>query len=103
MLLLGLSFTGCAKKMSPAQQESLYALGLKADAENRDADAVRIFRELADQGHLGAQYMLGRAYRFRWGVPERDFKEAIKWYTKSAEQGNRQAQDELDQLKIGNW
>ncbi len=40
----------------------------------------------AHRGDAKAQYFLGTMYDFGAGVP-RDYKEAVKWYRKAAEQG----------------
>ncbi len=45
----------------------------------------------AEQGDAETQFSLGRIYFFGLGVP-RDPKEAVKWYTLAAEQGNPLAQ-----------
>ena len=46
----------------------------------------------AEQGYAKAHYNLGVMYENGEGVPEDD-KEAVKWYTKSAEQGLADAQE----------
>ena len=48
----------------------------------------------AAQGVSEAQYNLGLIYDYGHGVPQ-DYKEAVKWYRKSAEQGNPSAQSNL--------
>ena len=48
----------------------------------------------AEQGDAVAQYLLGRMYYFGEGVPQ-DYKEAEKWFRKSAEQGYEYAQFDL--------
>ena len=47
-------------------------------------DATDI-RKLAEQGYAEAQYVLGYMYDEGAGVPQ-DFKEAVRWYRKAAEQ-----------------
>ena len=52
----------------------------------------------AEAGDAVAQYDLGGNYFFGVGLPKgvtQDYKEAVKWYTKSAEQGNKMAQSFL--------
>ena len=52
-------------------------------------------KRLAEGGDKAAQNnLLGAMYDFGLGVPEDD-KEAVKWYTKSAEQGDAEAQFNL--------
>lgn len=46
---------------------------------------------LAKQGDMNAQYLLGLMYQYGQGI-NRDYQEAIGWYRKSAEQGNINAQ-----------
>jgi hypothetical protein len=52
---------------------------------------VKIFRELAEQGHQWAQRRLGLIYAEGKGVPQ-DYQEAVKWYRLAAAQGNVPAQ-----------
>jgi len=49
------------------------------------ATALREYSVLAEQGHAKAQLNLGLMYDNGHGVT-RDYKEAVKWYRKSAEQ-----------------
>ena len=56
--------------------------------------AERLLRPLAEQGHAGAQTMLGSMYGEGQGVPQDD-QEALKWYRKAAEQGHAGAQVNL--------
>jgi TPR repeat protein len=57
-----------------AYERGDYVLGLK------------LFRELADQGHQWAQRRLGLIYAEGQGVPQ-DHQEAVKWYRLAAAQG----------------
>ena len=61
--------------------------------------AVYWYTKLAEQGHVGAQYKLGRLYRFSGddGAPQ-DYKLAFFWYTKAAEKGHVFAKDERDKM-----
>ena len=52
----------------------------------------------AEAGDAKAQFLLGACYYEGEGV-EKDEKEAVKWYTKSAEQGNAGAKKQLELLK----
>ncbi len=51
--------------------------------------AVYWYTKAAEQGHVQAQYELGRLYLFSGDneVPQ-DYKQAFFWYTKAAEQGH---------------
>jgi TPR repeat protein len=55
------------------------------------ATALREWRPLAEKGHAGAQFSLGRMSEVGQGVPKDD-KDAVKWYRRAAEQGNADAQ-----------
>jgi uncharacterized protein len=57
--------------------------------------AIKLFRQLAAQGHQWAQRRLGLIYAEGKGVPQ-DYQEAIKWYRLAAAQGN-----EFAQLNLG--
>jgi tetratricopeptide (TPR) repeat protein len=59
-----------------------------------DAEAVRWYRQAAEQGEAKAQYNLGTMYDFGSGVPEDD-AEAVRWYRQAADQGNVSAQEIL--------
>ena len=74
----------------------LYANG--AGTPQNTKQAVYWYTKAAEQGHVQAQYKLGRLYRFSGDdeVPQ-DYKLAIFWYTKAAEQGHIFAQ-----YKLGN-
>jgi hypothetical protein len=57
-----------------------------------------LFRKLAQEGNPNYQYLLGRAYEGGdVGVPQ-DFGEAVRWYRKSAVQGNGMAQMALGMM-----
>ena len=58
------------------------------------AAAVSWYRKAADQGHAGAQYNLGAAYRNGQGVSQ-DYAAAVSWYRKAANRGNASAQYNL--------
>jgi uncharacterized protein len=55
-------------------------------------EAMKWFRNAAEQGHVGAQGLLGDAYRSGQGVPK---AQAAAWYLKAAEQGASAAQTAL--------
>ena len=58
------------------------------------ATALRLWRDLAEQGDASAQTSLGRMYRDGRGVSA-DQAEAVKWFRKAAEQGDAAAQANL--------
>src|SRR5262245_43084372 len=56
--------------------------------------ALKLFHQLAEQGHQWAQRRLGLIYAEGKGVPQ-DYAEAIKWFRLAAAQGNVPAQYSL--------
>jgi len=54
------------------------------------AEALRLWRPLADSGHAEAQSYMGLMYSEGKGVPQ-DQKEAVQWFRKAADQGLAQA------------
>ena len=61
---------------------------VSACSEPIDSNACIRF---AEQGHVGAQFILGFFYSTGRGVPQDD-GEAVKWYRRAAEQGEAVAQ-----------
>ena len=53
--------------------------------------ADKLWLPLAEQGNAEAQHRLGNLYDDGKGVPK-NYKEAIKWFRRSAQQGNTGAQ-----------
>ena len=53
--------------------------------------AMKLFRQLAGNGHQWAQRRVGSMYAEGKGVPQ-DYQEAVKWYRLAAAQGNVPAQ-----------
>ncbi len=87
-----------------------YESALAADAEGQfrlaalyesfsDKNNDRIvswLEKAANQGHLEAQFALGKIYHFgRKGILP-DFKKAVFWYKKAAEQGDKEALRNMD-------
>jgi len=69
----------------------LYYTGLGIPQDRRYA--IFWYTKAAEQGHIQAQYFLGKLYNFGDGIEVRqDFKLAVYWLTKAAEQGHIQAQ-----------
>lgn len=56
--------------------------------------AFQILRPLAEKGEPLAQLIVGRLYEKGEGAPH-DCGEAVKWFTRAAEQENAEAQFEL--------
>ena len=59
--------------------------------------AHKFLLPLVEQGDVKAQFHLGKMYQDGQGGPQ-DYKEAIKYFRLSAEQGNADAQMVLDAL-----
>jgi len=75
---------------SVAAHAADFGAGVKAYESGDYATALRIMRELADQGNANAQYNLGFMYRKGQGVPQ-DYATAARWYHKAADQGKTSA------------
>src|SRR5215470_8947952 len=72
-------------------------------AERRDyATAIRLWRSLADQGEVDAQYNLGVMYDKGQGVT-RDYAVAVGWFRKAADQGFAPAQLSLGVMYENGW
>src|SRR4026208_1529601 len=59
--------------------------------------AMKLFRQLAEQGHQWAQRRVGSMYAEGKGAPQ-DYQEAVKWYRLAAAQRNTLAQYSLGLL-----
>ena len=91
-------------KMNPDHAELQFSIGLHYKhgwgiAWN-DTEAVRWFREAAEQGYAGAQCALGGMYENGRGVPE-DYVQAAIYYREAAEQGHADAQYSLGKIYDG--
>ena len=62
--------------------------------ESDPASYVELLSEIAEQGHVKAQYDLGECYYYGRYVTQ-DRGEAVKWYLKAGEQGHADAQYSL--------
>jgi len=70
------------------------SVGVEAYQRGDYATALRIMRELADQGNAVAQSNLGYMYLKGEGVTQ-DYAAAMMWYRKAADQGEADAQAQL--------
>ena len=61
-------------------------------------EAVDWLRKAAEQGHAGAQYMMGNAYYFGYEPLLQDYQQAVVWYRKAAEQGDEDSQVSLGRM-----
>jgi hypothetical protein len=67
-------------------------------AADGNSGAAETIKGAANQGHVDAQYIVGRMYEKGEGVKQ-DSNEAMKWYGLAAAQGNQSAQQALDRLR----
>ena len=74
----------------PEEAQSNYGVGLLYSIKQDHQEAYKWFIKAAEQGHAGAQLILGVMYCNGEGVHQ-DYQEAFKWFTRSAEQGNADA------------
>ncbi len=88
--LLALALTLSAVPVAAGTFDDAEAAYARGDYET----AERLFRPLAEQGHVWAQYGLGVMYANGQGVPQ-DYAEAAKWFRRAAEQGFAKAQFNL--------
>jgi uncharacterized protein len=77
-----------------------YDIGLRHYTAGRYAQALKIWRPLANQGDAKAQYNIGAMYDHGIGVAQND-KNAVTWYRRAAEQGNASAQFNLGNMYSG--
>jgi len=70
---------------------SLYKNGIEFTGRNAK-EAIKSHREVAKQGWAPALYNLGCCYNDGKGA--RDPKEAVKWFSKAAEQGHPETQNQ---------
>lgn len=76
--------------------QELYQQARDLDAQDRDGEAVTLYRRAARAGSAEAAYELGEAYRDGEGVSP-DLDEAAEWFNKSAQMGSPRGQHLLGQ------
>jgi uncharacterized protein len=76
------------------EAQALYEQGRRAYRDDDYQRAMSILRPLAESGHAGAQYHVGRLYEKGQGVAK-DPAATLKWYRLAAEGGNARAQYKL--------
>ncbi|TLS78241.1 sel1 repeat family protein [Mariprofundus erugo] len=80
-----------------AEIEQQFQAGVAAYQKRDYAQAMKLWRPLAEQGEMVSQNNIGLLYELGLGVPK-NLPEAAKWYRKSAEQGYAGAQYGLGRL-----
>jgi len=78
------------------EPQELYQQARALDAEDRDGEAVTLYRKAARAGSAEAAYELGEAYRDGEGVSP-DLEKAADWFNKSARMGSARGQHLLGQ------
>lgn len=86
---LTLGLAGTAALAGSIDDDLLHAYKLHRAGETEQA--LRIWRPLAAQGQVDAQYNLGVVHHHADGV-RRDYAEALRWYALAAAQGDIEAQ-----------
>ena len=87
-ILIGLLVVGCGKKIEDHVEE--------VGGESKDTEFETV-TAMAMSGFPDKQFKLGWMYANGEGV-EKDYKEAVKWYRKAAEQGSENAKAALKKL-----
>ncbi len=73
------------------------------DKNNAESESIKILKIKAEQeGNTDAQFLLGMMYELGASVPQSN-EDAVKWYRMAAEQGNAEAQENLDRINGGNY
>ena len=90
-----------AKKGNPEAELALsgwYLTGAEGILGQSDTEAYLWARKSADRGFAKAEYAVGYYSEVGVGVKQ-DLTEAARWYQRAAGQGNRRAQDRLNDVK----
>ena len=91
--------------------QDLFNRGEDAYSRKEYNKATGFYLSAANQGHAGAQYILGQCY-FRGTGVKSDYNEAVKWLTQAANRGHLKAQYDLgvyyhweigDYVKAAEW
>ena len=90
--------TDIGELLNKGNAEAQIIMGDRWYNRNKPNPAVGWYKLAAEQGHARAQYNLGAMYQNGEGVEE-DYEEAVKWLTKAAEQGLREAASRIDKIQ----
>ncbi len=83
--------SGSGSTTENVSADAQFKQGLEYYEKNDYSEAIKLFKNAAEQGNVSAQYKLGICYKNGFG----DYAEAMKWFRKAADQGNAEAQYEL--------
>ena len=79
--------------------EKLYKSGVGYWQKGDFINALKFFQPAADNGHIDAQYIVGRMYYLGEGVTQ-DYSKAASWFDKAANQDDAVAQFDLAMLYL---
>jgi TPR repeat protein len=80
--------------LSEPVSAGLFEDGSNAWDRGEHTIAIRVFRQLAEQGDPKAQNRLGVMYQHGWGVPQ-NYSDAVSWFRQAADRGDADAQNNL--------
>jgi uncharacterized protein len=80
--------------LSEPVSAGLFEDGSNAWDRGEHTIAIRVFRQLAEQGDPKAQNRLGVIYQHGWGVPQ-NYSDAVGWFRQAADRGDADAQNNL--------
>ena len=82
--------------------EQLYNTGNQCLNDKNYSEALRYFRQAADQNYAPAQDKIGWMYQNGWGVPQ-SYTQAVEWFRKAANQGNIEALASMGLMYYKGW
>ena len=93
-------YTRAAEQKLPKAQFLLGTMYEKGQGIQKDyIESFKWYYRAAEQGYGAAQVSVAEAYVYGKGVPKDQYKEAIKWLEKAANQGVPGARDAVNHLK----
>lgn len=75
------------KKASNDDADAMFELARRADNPLNSAEAFRLYRQAAENGHIAAQFRIGQSLIRGYGV-EQNVEEGKRWLEKSANNGD---------------
>jgi TPR repeat protein len=99
LVAVSLAMPAAAGKIPDDVAAVKFQTGVAAVKNGDFAIGLKEFRELASDGHAGAQTNLGLMLSKGWGTAQDD-AEAVKWYLLAAEQDQAVAQNNLGALYL---